>query len=302
MAAVFLMASVEVSTSPAQSGGPPAQGINWPVVAWVALLLGVCFAPILYSIGKDWFIDEDMGHGVFVPVIAGWIVWQSRARLAAVRIQRNHWGLALVIWGCLQLIVGIVGVEFFLASTAFWITLTGAVLYLGGWELLRAVSFPLFLLLFMIRIPSIVYNQITFPLQLFASNVGERALSMLGVPVLREGNILELPSQRLQVVEACSGIRSLLSLSFLSLIYGYLFDRKAWMRGVLLVATVPVAVGANAFRVTATGVLSEYKPDLAEGFFHLAEGWVVFLIALVALVLVHRIINLVWERSRRQAG
>jgi len=144
----------------------------------------------------------------------------------------------------------------------------------------------------------VVYNQITFPLQLFASVVAERSLEILNIPVLREGNILELASQRLSVAEACSGIRSLLSLSFLSVVYAYFFDRKVWMRWVLLIATIPIAIVANSARVTLTGVLSEIDPALAEGFFHEAEGWVIFLVALGMMVIAHLLINWVYGRWR----
>jgi exosortase len=176
-------------------------------------------------------------------------------------------------------------------------TIAGAILLAGGTRVFRALLFPLFLLVFMVPIPAIIYTQITFPLQLLASRAAELALTLIGVPVFREGNILELPNQRLSVVEACSGIRSLLSLTFLSLVYAYFFDRKVWMRWVLLIASVPIAILANAFRVTTTGILSEYKREWADGFFHAAEGWAVFMVALVMLVGVHRFISRAWQAA-----
>jgi exosortase len=148
----------------------------------------------------------------------------------------------------------------------------------------------------MFPLPAIIYARITLPLQLFASRVAEGILGLIGIPVLRDGNVLELASQKLSVVEACSGIRSLLSLSFLSLTYAYFFDRKVWMRWVLLAATIPIAITANAIRVTLTGVLSEVRTDLAQGFFHTLEGWVLFLVALVLLVTFHQLINRVYVR------
>jgi exosortase len=160
----------------------------------------------------------------------------------------------------------------------------------------RALAFPLFLLLFMIPIPQIVYAQITLPLQLFASTVAANTLNLVGIPALQTGNILELPNgQQLSVVEACSGIRSLLSLSFLSLVYAWFFDPKRWMRLALLIATVPIAILANATRVTVTGIISASHPKLAEGFFHSLEGWVLFLFALALLVLCHTMINRVYR-------
>jgi exosortase len=154
----------------------------------------------------------------------------------------------------------------------------------------------------MIPLPTVIYNQITFPLQLFASSVAERSLEVLNIPVLRDGNILELASQKLSVAEACSGIRSLLSLSFLSLVYAYFFDRKVWMRWVLLIATVPIAIIANSARVTLTGVFSEIDPSLAEGFFHEAEGWVIFVVALVMMVMVHLLLNWAYRRFRQESS
>jgi exosortase len=143
----------------------------------------------------------------------------------------------------------------------------------------------------MIPIPAVIYNQITFPLQLFASQVAEHSLGMVGIPVLRDGNIFELASQKLSVVEACSGIRSLLSLTFLSLVYSYFFDKKVWMRWFMLSATIPIAILANSGRVTITDVLSEINPELARGFFHSLEGWIIFLIALVMLGGLHLLMN-----------
>jgi exosortase len=142
----------------------------------------------------------------------------------------------------------------------------------------------------MIRIPLFVYQQITFPLQILASRLATGILGILGVPVLRDGNVLELPSRRLEVIEACSGIRSMMSLSFLSLAYAYFFDRRTWMMPVLFFSTIPIAIVANGARVTLTGILSEYKPEWADGAYHTFEGWVIFMVALIALMIVHRLI------------
>ena len=192
-----------------------------------------------------------------------------------------------MLWGIAQGYLGTLGVDLFLQRSSVLITLVGLLLITGGTELIRALAFPLLLLPFMIPFPGVVYNEITFPLQLLASQVAEGALGLLGVPVLRNGNVLELPRQSLDVAEACSGIRSLLSLSFLSLVYAYFFDKHVWMRWVLLLSTVPIAIVANAGRVTITGLLSEVNPALARGVFHDMEGWVIFLIALAMIAGFH---------------
>jgi exosortase len=181
-------------------------------------------------------------------------------------------------------------VELFTQRTAFVITLIGSVWLLGGAFILKKLAFPLFLLVFMVPIPAVIYNQITFPLQKMASSLAASALSAIDIPVLREGNILDLPNQRLSVVEACSGIRSLLSLTFLSLVYGYFFERKMWIRIALFLATIPIAILANGSRVTITGILTQWKPELAEGFFHESTGWVIFMIALAFLILFHQLV------------
>jgi exosortase len=264
--------------------------LPWGLIAWFGLLTLACYAPVLGALVRQWSSDPDMGHGFFVPVIAGYIVWQKRNELLAIEPQPNWWGLAVVIVGGVQLMIGTLGVELFLARTSVVIVLIGAVWLLGGDLMLKKLAFPLFLLFFMVPIDAVIYNQITFPLQLLASRLADGALTLLSVPVLREGNILELPNQRLSVVEACSGIRSLLSLTFLSLVYGYFFEKKTWIRVVLFFSTVPIAIVANSSRVTMTGILTQVKPEAAEGFFHEAEGWVIFMVALGIMILFHQLI------------
>jgi exosortase len=268
-----------------------SKALPWSTIAWFGLLVAACHLPVLVRLVRQWSTDEDMGHGFLVPVVAAYIIWQKRQEWLSIVPAPSWWGLAVVVGAALQSYLANLGAELFLARTAFVFALIGAVLFLGGWAYLRALAFPLFLLFFMVPIPAVIYNQVTLPLQFLASRLAEGVLAMMGIPVLREGNILELPSQSLSVVEACSGIRSLLSLSFLSLVYGYFFDQRAWMRVVLFAATVPIAIAANAGRVTATGLLSEIKPELAEGFFHTASGWVIFMVALAIMVVFHQAVN-----------
>jgi exosortase len=274
--------------------------ISWPAVAWFGVLLIAVYFPILSKLVAQWSTDDDVSHGFFVPVVAGYIAWQRREKLLSIEWRPAWWGIAILVWAGLQAYLGMLGAELFLQRTAFLLSLVATLLILGGTALVRELAFPLLLLPFMIPLPTVVYNQITFPLQLFASMVAEKSLEVLNIPVLRDGNILELASQKLSVAEACSGIRSLLSLSFLSLVYAYFFDRKVWMRWVLLFATIPIAIIANSARVTLTGVFSEIDPSLAEGFFHEAEGWVIFVVALVMMVLVHLAINFVYRRWHKE--
>ncbi len=293
------MASYARSLPEQRSASPEKPTLPWMAIFWFGALLIACYAPILLGLVRQWATDEDVDHGFFVPLVAGYIVWNRRGQLAAKKPVPNYWGVVLVILGALQMLLGKLGAQIFIARIAFLVSLVGAVWFLGGTRTLKILAFPLFLLLFMFPIPAIIYARITLPLQLFASSVAETVLNFIGIPVLRDGNVLELANQRLSVVEACSGIRSLLSLGFLSLIYAYFFDKKTWMRWVLLPATIPIAIAANASRVTLTGILSDYRPDLARGVFHLLEGWVLFLVALTLLIAFHQVVNRIYLAARK---
>jgi exosortase len=273
-----------------------AAKIEWPSIVWFGALLIVCYAPILYRMANQWANDENMGHGFFVPIVAGYAAWQSRARLAATPLKTNWWGLGIVVFAGLMSVVATLGVELFTARLSFLVALVGTILFLCGTRWIKILSFPLALMLFMIPIPAIVYSALTLRLQLLASELGEILITAMGIPVLREGNTLKLPSQTLDIVDACSGIRSLLSLLFLSLVYSYFTDKKVWMRWALLCATVPIAIGANGIRVAVTGFLSEIDTKLASGAYHEAEGYIVFVVALAALLATHRLLN--WGAKR----
>lgn len=288
-------------TPPALQQDPQKQSIPWGTLAWLALMLVVLYAPVLVRIVKEWAEEEDMGHGFFVLPVVGYIIWQRRDELAKIPIRPHWFGYVLIVLGFLQLLAGTLGADFFVMRTALIVSIFGMLFATCGWPMIKALAMPLFLLLFMIRIPLFIYSQITFPLQIFASKVAEASLTLLGIPVLREGNILELTSQRLNVVEACSGIRSLLSLAFLSLVYGYFFDSRSWMKWLLLIATIPIAIIANASRVTITALLSEFKPELAEGAYHTFEGWVIFMVALGALIATHKLLSWVIDRFNQGA-
>jgi exosortase len=240
-----------------------------------------------------------MGHGFLVPVLAGFIVWRRREQLMAAPREPNGWGLFLVIFAACEAVVATLGAELFTARLAFVIALVGVILYLGGSRWIRILAFPLLLLLFMIPIPAILYAQLTLKLQMLASHLGEILISAAGIPVLRAGNTLQLPSQTLDIAEACSGIRSLMSLAFLSLIYAYFFDKRIWMRWALLAFTIPIAIGANGIRVAITGMLSQIDVNLAQGAYHETEGYIVFVVAIFALIILHRLIGIAAKKWGR---
>jgi len=277
--------------------------VPWIAIAWFAILIVVVYFPVLHRLINIWSSDEDMGHGFFVPVVAGFVVWQRRERLLSIHWKPAWWGIGVILLGIAESYVGTIGAEQFLQTSAVLVTLLGVLLTCGGVALVRELAFPLLLLPFMIPLPALIYNKITLPLQFFASWVAENVLNFVDIPTIRDGNVLELPQQKLNVAEACSGIRSLLSLTFLSLVYTYFFDRRVWMRVTLFIATVPIAILANAARVTITGIISEkIDPSLAHGFSHTVEGWLIFLVALGMLIALHAILNRFFKDSKPVEG
>jgi len=273
--------------------------ISWRTVAWFGGLLILCYAPILYRMGVQWASDENMGHGFFVPLVAGFIAWQRRYILLATPRNPNVWGLFLVIFAALEALAGTLGAELFTARMAFVIALVGVILYIGGTQWVKVLAFPLLLLPFMVPIPAIIYAVLTLKLQMLASQLGEFLISAMGIPVLRIGNTLQLPSQTLDIAEACSGIRSLMSLGFISLVYAYWADKRVWMRWALLAITVPIAICANGVRVAVTGLFSEVDTRLTQGAYHEAEGYIVFIVAMIALLIAHRVFSLIAGRLER---
>jgi exosortase A len=259
--------------------------------ALVAAAIIVAYAEIATGLVRQWSADENYSHGFIVAPLAAWFIWERRARLRAIAPHPSALGLLLLAGSLGVLTVGVLGAELFLSRLSLIGVLAAAVLFLLGWGHLRALAFPLAFLLLMIPLPAIVFNQIALPLQMFASQAGATTLDLAGVPVLREGNILELPTTRLEVAEACSGIRSLVSLLTLAIVLGQFSLSRRRTRVALALAAVPVAIVANAARVAGTGLVAHYwSPELAEGFFHSFSGWIVFAVAFAALLGVQRLL------------
>lgn len=254
--------------------------------AMVLAALALVYAPVVISLVRQWASDENYSHGFLVAPFALYLVWQSRRALASLPARPHPAGLAVVVLGVLLFTAGRFGAELFLTRVSLLVVIAGSVLYLWGAAHLRRVAFALVLLLLVIPLPALVLNRVSLPLQLLASRTAETALSVAGVPVLREGNVLVLPHGALEVAQACSGIRSLSSLIAIALIVGRL-RRSAAPRAatVLAVLAVPIAVLANAARVTGTGLAAAWLgPWAAEGFFHTFSGWLMFVVALAALM------------------
>ena len=266
----------------------------------ICLLIAAVYSRVLVKLVTDWWQIPDFSHGFLVPLFAAYLVWEKRETLRGIKAAPSWSGIAVMLLGLVILILGVYGSNLFLSRVSLVILLSGVVLCFGGPQLLKELRFALLVLLLAIPLPSIIFNQITFPLQILASKLASSLLPLFGVPVLREGNVIELPLMKLEVAEACSGIRSLMSLFTMAVFYGYFMEKSNLRRVALAVASIPIAIAANALRILGTGLCVQYwDPDKALGFFHEFSGWVIFLVSLACLYLVHRTM-LLFPAKRRQ--
>jgi exosortase len=278
------------------------KGHDW--IIWSAVLLSLVvllYGGILKALAVDWWTNPDYGHGFFIPMFSSYILWHQRGRWMSSEIKPSNFGLLVMLGAVVFLVVGSLGAELFISRVSLLVMLVGMILFLAGWKVLNAVSFAVAFLIFMIPIPVIVYNQITFPLQLIASRFATFWLEVVQVPVLRDGNILIMSDYSLEVAEACSGIRSLMSLVALAVAYGYVAESRRWVRYVLAFLMVPIAIVSNAIRITGAGMLAhKFGPGVAEGFLHGFSGWVLFLAAVSLMFVSHWILRHI-EESRKEA-
>ena len=268
---------------------------SWSSLAWLGLL-GVLLC-LLYSetsrhMVEQWWEEEDYNHGFVVPLFSAYLAWQDRDRLRRLASHPSLWGIVILGLGLLLFVIGQAGAELFLQRLSMVIVLAGLLLLILGTDYLRALGFPLGFLVFAVPIPAVIRNVIAFPLQLFAAQTATFCLSAAGVPVMREGNVIVLAQTTLEVADACSGIRSLQALLALAAVFGYLSQRKTWKRLALLASAVPIAIAANAFRVSGTGFLAHFFGlEAAQGFYHSLAGYLMFGVAFVGMLTVGSLLN-----------
>jgi len=275
----------------------------------ISFAIVFAYATVMAKLFHDWWNDENYSHGLLIPFIIGYIIWSQRDKLARASVRPSVlWGGAAVVVALFALWAGIAGAELYTQRLSLILILAGIIIYFWGFTLLRLLLVPLGLLFLAMPIPAIIFNKIAFPLQLFASRCAVWSMSLLGIPVLRQGNIIELKplnsfdTKKLEVVEACSGIRSLMTLVTLAVVFAYFTHtpsddepgsgkRSGWLRRywfwravILVVSAVPIAILTNAFRVSGTGVLAHYYGTaVADGFFHSFSGWAIYIVAFILL-------------------
>src|SRR5437868_7079278 len=287
----------------------------FPPVA-IAIALAFLYFTVIVKLANDWWHDENYSHGILIPFVIAFILWQERKSFVDSKSAPSTWLGAIGIGVSLcALWAGTAGADLFVQRASLVLRLASIVIYCFGARLVRIVAVPLVLLVLAIPIPQIIFNRIAFPLQLFASRCAVAAMSFFSIPVLRQGNVIELmplgasEPKRLAVVEACSGIRSLMTLVTLAVIYAYFTkptvaqtsagdgkDTKTrvyapllrftfWRSLILVIAAVPIAIVTNALRVSGTGVLAHYYGTrVADGFFHTFSGWVIYVAAALLLL------------------
>jgi exosortase len=256
--------------------------------AVIVLLLLLLYSRIGAKLVLDWYELPDFSHGFLIPFFTAFLLWERRDRIAQAPLRPQQKGLVLVAVALFVLLIGRFGADLFFMRISFLMLTAGIVLSLFGFAMLRILALPILVLLLAIPLPTVLFNQLTFPLQMFASSLASSMLPLAGVPVLREGNVITLASMQLEVAEACSGIRSMMSLFAVAVLFGYFFEKSNVRRVLLALASLPIAVLANAIRIFGTGICVQYwNPDKAVGFFHEFSGWLMFLVSLVALYLTH---------------
>lgn len=251
----------------------------------IAALLGYMYVDGLVYLFSRWFGTEDYSHGIFVPLISGFLIWQSRQRLREVSTEQSWWGLGVIVLGLLLYVVGELSTLFVVFHVSLWVVIMGLAISLLGVRGTRTIAFPLCYLLTAIPLPMFVYASLSSQLQLWSSSLGVGCLQLIGVMAFREGNVIDLGPVQLQVAEACSGIRYLLPLTSLALLCAYFFRERMWKRTVVVLSAVPISIMINGFRIGMIGLLVEhYGKGAAEGFYHLFEGWVIFMVSFGLLI------------------
>jgi exosortase len=278
------------------------RSISWRTLAaiatWVAAIAAL-YGRVFIKLGHDWIADDSYSHGWLVLPIAAWLVWRQRERLQRTPVRPAALGLFIVIASLVIFAGGSLAAELFTTRVSLIGVVAGTVVFVYGWRHLRIVAFPLAFLLFMIPLPSLVFDPMTQSLQLVASGLGERLLRASDYAVIRDGNVLTLSSITLQVTDACSGIRSLMSLLMVTSLIAYFFEPTQTRRLLLTLTAVPLAIVLNGLRVAFTGIAaSRFGPAMARGFLHETSGWVVFMAAFGAIWMIHQALHALGARRR----
>lgn len=265
----------------------------WQILVLAAVFLAL-YLPIIIELVGEWYIDSNYSHGFLIIPVSVWLIWKKREILKTIPLETGKWGVPIIAASLVLFILGTAGAEYFTARVSMVGLLLGVTLFLAGPRFVREIWFAFFFLLFMIPIPYIIYYSLTFPLQLLGSKIAAGVLGVLGIPHLRQGNIIHLPDNySLEVAEACSGLRSLVSLLALGALLAYWTQTSKIKASILFLSTVPIAIAANIFRITVTAVGAYgVSRAIAENFLHELSGTIVFLFSLTSLLILSSLLRM----------
>ena len=244
--------------------------------------------PVLANLFIGLATSEDYSYGLLLPLVCGYLIYLKWPQIRSLLWNPSPLGLLFIAAGFSLYIVGELGAEFYVPRLSFLVVVTGLVFLMGGWQLVRLLLFPLFLLVIMVPLPEFVMKRLTLPLQLISSGLATAMLQVVGIPAFRQGNVIDLGVRQMQVVEACSGLRYILSLLALGVIFCYFFQRRLWKIVLLLIVLIPSAIVANALRVMGMGIWPALQQP---GFWHAFSGWLIFVFCMAILGLINWIFN-----------
>jgi exosortase len=271
----------ESSSTTNRNGVKPASLVMWLILGSLLLIL---YADVIQKWASDIWNDPNYSHGMLIPFVSLYLIRQRFARLREAKSVFCYKGLLFILPALILFVLAAVAGEQFSQRVSFVILLYGLVLFLEGKEIAKLLLFPISLFLFAIPLPYIIYNAIAFPLKLVATKIAAAAISLFGMPVFRDGNVIHLPHNTLEVVDACSGIRSLMTLITLAFLLASFQLRSFWKRALLVLLALPIAVAANAGRVALTGLLTKSNPAWGSGTLHEITGWGVFVVSFGVLI------------------
>ena len=266
---------------------------TWLPISILILCFALLYQHVIIKMVQDWLADDNYSHGFMIPFITAYLIRQRKDDLSNLQIRPADTGIIILFSGLLIFFIGTIGTELFTMRFSMLIVIYGLIIFLKGFEFGKIVLAPVVYLIFMIPLPAIIWNKIAFPLKLFATKMAVSTINLLHIPAYREGNIIHLNNTTLQVVDACSGMRSLVSLLALSAAFALIANYSKIKKWALFLSAIPVAIFLNIARLTFTALLTQYfSPQLAQGFLHELSGIVVFIFAIPCLYLLHRLLSI----------
>jgi len=263
-------------------------GSDFIKITLICISLAIIYYPVALALVQVWIENDNYSHGFFIPIISGYMIYSMRNELRLNSFKPCNFGIIILLFGLLQLLIGKIGSEFFVQRTSLLLVFIGITLFLFGTFHAKKILLPILYLIFMVPLPAIIWNRLAFPMQLFATKITENTISFFGIPVLREGNILYLAETTLDVVGACSGLRSLLAMFALSAAFSWFAPLTTLKKLVLFLSAAPIAILANIVRLTSTALLAHYFGEqIAQGFLHEVSGLIIFLLGFLLVGVVY---------------